>query len=74
MPLHVYLIRSLDWMYDHLTKGKPLPPSQVVRTTPRGGTPGAAPPITSANVPPIQSNPPAADRITVSRRTLHIPD
>jgi hydroxybutyrate-dimer hydrolase len=74
VPLHVYLIRSLDWMYDHLTKGKPLPPSQVVRTTPRGGTPGAAPPITSANVPPIQAAPAASDLITFSHGTLHVPD
>jgi hydroxybutyrate-dimer hydrolase len=74
VPLHVYLIRSLDWMYDHLTKGKQLPPSQVVRTTPRGGTPGAAPPITSANVPPIQAAPAAGDLITFSHGTLSVPD
>jgi hydroxybutyrate-dimer hydrolase len=74
VPLHVYLIRSLDWMYDHLTKGRPLPPSQVVRTTPRGGTPGAAPPITAANVPPIQASPAAGDLITFSHGTLHLPD
>jgi hydroxybutyrate-dimer hydrolase len=74
VPLHVYLIRSLDWMYDHLTNGKPLPPSQVVRTIPRGGTPGSAPPITSANVPPIQAAPAAGDLITFSHGTLSVPD
>ena len=74
VPLHVYLIRSLDWMYDHLTKGKPLPPSQVVRTIPRGGAPGLAPPITAANVPPIESTPAAGDLITFSHGTLHVPD
>ncbi len=74
VPLHIYLIRSLDWMYDHLTTGKPLPPSQVVRTTPRGGTPGAAPPITSANVPQIQSAPAAGDLITFSHGTLSVPN
>src|SRR5262245_16438850 len=74
VPLHVYLIRSLDWMYDHLTKAKPLPPSQVVRTTPRAGTPGAAPPITSANVPPIQAAPAAGDLITFNHGTLSVPD
>ena len=74
VPLHVYLIRSLDWMYDHLTNEKPLPPSQVVRTTSRGGTPGAAPPITSANVPPIQAAPAAGDLITFSHGTLSVPD
>jgi hydroxybutyrate-dimer hydrolase len=74
VPLHVYFVRAVDLMYDHLTKGKPLPPSQVVRTTPRGGTPGSAPAITAANVPPIQASPAAGDRITFSKGTLHVPD
>ena len=45
--------------------GAALPPSQVVRTTPRGGTPGAAPAITAANVPPTSAAPAAgnADRV-----------
>jgi hydroxybutyrate-dimer hydrolase len=51
VPLHVYLNRALDAMYDHLKNGKALPASQVVRTVPRGGTPGQAPAITAANVP-----------------------
>ena len=74
IPLHVYLIRALDWMYDHLKNGKALPPSQVVRTVPRGGTPGAAPAITPANVPPIQEQPARGDEITFSQFTLHVPD
>jgi hydroxybutyrate-dimer hydrolase len=74
IPLHVYFIRALDWMYDHLTTGKALPPSQVVRGVPRGGAPGAAPPLTAANVPPIQAAPPAGDRITFRHGTLHVPD
>jgi hydroxybutyrate-dimer hydrolase len=74
VPLHVYFIRALDWMHDHLRNGKPLPPSQVVRGVPRGGTPGAAPPITAANVPPIEETPAAGDLITFDRFTLHVPD
>lgn len=76
VPLHYYLIQALDWMYDHLAQGKPLPPSQVVRTAPRCPDPScaAAPPITAANVPPISASPDAGDLITVSRRTLHIPE
>ena len=50
IPLHVYFNRAMDAMYDNLKNGKALPPSQVVRTTPRGGTAGAAPAITAANV------------------------
>jgi len=76
VPLHDYLIRSLDWMYDHLKDGKKLPPSQVVRAVPRCADPACAvaPDITGANVPPIDANPPAGNRITVSRRTLHVPE
>ena len=74
VPLHVYLNRALDWMYDHLKSGKALPPSQVVRTVPRGGAPGAAPDLTAANVPPMQANPGAGDLITFRRSTLFVPD
>ncbi|HEY7646124.1 MAG TPA: 3-hydroxybutyrate oligomer hydrolase family protein [Hyphomicrobiales bacterium] len=60
IPLHRYYIQALDLMYDHLKNRTPLPPSQVVRTTPRGP---AAPPITAANVPPISQTPADADLI-----------
>jgi len=71
IPLHVYLIRSLNSMYAHLTDGTPLPPSQVVRTVPRGA---GAPPITAANVPEYSANPSKGDRITFDGTTLHVPD
>lgn len=74
VPLHVYLIQGLNLMFDHLKNGTPLPPSQVVRTVPRGGTPGAAPPIGPANVLPIQATPPSSDLITFSHFTVHVPD
>jgi hydroxybutyrate-dimer hydrolase len=74
IPLHVYFVQALNLMYDHLKNGRPLPPSQVVHTVPRGGTPGAAPAITAANVPPINLSPPSADRIVFSGRTVRIPD
>ena len=63
----------MDAMYDALKTGKALPPSQVVRTTPRGGTAGAAPAITAANLPAISASPAAADAITFSANTLTIP-
>ncbi|HEX3141157.1 MAG TPA: 3-hydroxybutyrate oligomer hydrolase family protein, partial [Rhizobacter sp.] len=74
VPLHVYLNRGLDAMYAHLRYGKPLPASQVVRTLPRGGVPGAALAITEANVPPIALKPAEADAITWRARTLSVPD
>jgi hydroxybutyrate-dimer hydrolase len=59
-------------MYAHLTNGAPLPPSQVVRPTPRG-----AQPYTAANVPallPVPSLTPAAgDRISFDDGVLFIP-
>ncbi|HET9579624.1 MAG TPA: 3-hydroxybutyrate oligomer hydrolase family protein [Usitatibacter sp.] len=74
IPLHRYFIQAMDLMYANLKNGTPLPPSQVVRTTPRGGTPGAAPAITTANVPAIPATPAAANLITFSSNTLTIPD
>ena len=74
IPLHLYYIRAMDAMWAHLKNGTALPGSQVVRTTPRGGTPGAANAITAANVPAIAAAPAAGDRITVTATTMTIPD
>ena len=74
VPLHVYLNRALDAMYDHLASGKALPASQVVRTVPRGGVPGKAPAITAANVPPLATLPAAADAIAITAGAISIPD
>lgn len=53
VPLHPYYLQALELMWDHFTRGTPLPPSQVVRTTPRGTKDGAVPPLAAANLPPI---------------------
>ncbi len=74
IPLHHYFNKAMDLMWSHLTANAPLPPSQLVRTTPRGGTPGQAPAITTANVPPISQTPAAGDLITFSNNTVTIPD
>lgn len=74
IPMHVYFNRALDLMYAHLKSGAPLPGSQVVRTTPRGGSPGSAPALTSANVPPIAIVPASANAITYADGVLTIPD
>ena len=74
VPLHVYFVRAMDSMWAHLTQNVPLPPSQLVRTFPRGGTPGKAPAITPANVPPISATPAAGDAITFSANVVTIPD
>lgn len=71
VPLHRYFIQVMNIMFDHLKNDTPLPPSQVVHTIPRGA---GAPPITAANVPPIQSAPAGADTITFTDNILHIPE
>jgi hydroxybutyrate-dimer hydrolase len=74
VPLHRYFLQAMDLMYANLKNGTAIPPSQVVRTTPRGGTAGAAPAITAANVPPIAATPTAANAITFSANTMTVPD
>jgi hydroxybutyrate-dimer hydrolase len=71
IPLHRYFIQAMDLMFDHLRNGRPLPPSQVVHTTPRG--PGA-PPVTPANVPPISDTPPPSALITFANGQVKIPN
>ena len=44
-----------------------------MRTVPRGGTPGAAPAITAANVPPIARRPAAENAIRMQGDTLLVP-
>jgi hydroxybutyrate-dimer hydrolase len=74
VPLHVYLVQALNRMFSHLTTGQPLPPSQVVRGIPRGGLYPIVPPITAANVPPIEDTPAPGNMIRFSKNTLYIPD
>lgn len=74
VPLHLYLNRALDAVYSHLKNGTALPGSQVVRTVPRGGTPGAAPAIEAANVPNFAAVPAAANAIVFAAGTVTVPD
>ncbi len=74
VPLHLYYIRAMDAMWAHLKNGTALPPSQVVRTTPRGAAAVGANPIAASNVPAIAASPAPGDRITLSGSTMTIPD
>ncbi|MGZ9031502.1 MAG: 3-hydroxybutyrate oligomer hydrolase family protein, partial [Burkholderiaceae bacterium] len=74
VPLHYYFVNGMDLMWAHLKNGAALPASQVIRTTPRGGTPGAAPAITTANVPKIAATPSAGDAITTSNGAINVPN
>ncbi|MGH3717491.1 MAG: 3-hydroxybutyrate oligomer hydrolase family protein [Pseudonocardiaceae bacterium] len=74
IPLHHYFIQAMNRMWASLTTNTPLPPSQLVRTTPRGGTPGQAPAITTTNLPPISQTPATTDQISYHDNLLQIPD
>lgn len=74
VPLHLYFVQGMNAMYARLTAGVSLPDSQVVRTTPRGGTPGAAPALTSNHVPPFVGTAAAGNAITYTGTTIQIPN
>jgi len=74
IPLHRYFIQAMDLMYDHLRHGRPLPPSQVVHTTPRGAGVPLPPPITAANVPPVADAPPSTALISFTSGQVKIPN
>ncbi|WP_374729468.1 D-(-)-3-hydroxybutyrate oligomer hydrolase [Caballeronia calidae] len=73
IPVHYYDIQALNLMWSHLKSNAPLPPSQVVRTTARGGTAGKAPALTTANLPPIAADP-GANAITVAGGVVNVPN
>lgn len=74
VPLHVYFVNAMDLVWARLKDGTPLPPSQVVRAIPRGGAPGAAPPLTTANVPKIAAAPAAGDAIGIAGGAIDVPN
>lgn len=72
VPVHYYDLQALNLMWSHLKNGTPLPPSQVIRTVPRGGMPGAAPALTVSNLPPIVQDP-GANAISVKHGVVKVP-
>jgi len=71
VPLHHYFFQALDLVWANLAEKQALPPSQVVRTVPRGNM---ATPLSAANLTPIAINPAAGDRIVFSDDQVQIPD
>ncbi len=74
VPLHYYFIQGMDMLWAHLMNGAPLAPSQVVRSLPRGGVPGAAPALTLANLPAISNAPALANAISISAGSISVPN
>lgn len=71
VPLHHYYFQALDLVWEHLTEKQALPPSQVVRTVPRGDI---TTPLAEANLPAINPAPDAADRIVFTNDQVRIPE
>lgn len=74
VPVHYYFVNGMDLMWARLKNGTALPASQVVRTTQRGGTAGAAPAITTVNVPKIATTPSAGDAIATANGSIAVPN
>lgn len=74
VPVHYYFNNAMDLVWARLKNNTPLPQSQVVRAIPRGGVPGSAPQITTANVPKISATPSAANTISVGAGVINVPN
>jgi len=66
VPIDYYFKQALDLMYRHLSDDEPLPPSQVVQTTPPSGA------LTAENLTAILAD--AADLIVYENGLLTIPE
>ncbi len=74
VPLHYYLIQSLDWMYAYLKKEKTdLPPSQIVRPQPRELDAYTFGDADARLLPKISVEPDADDLIRFEENKLIIP-
>lgn len=70
VPLHVYTLRALDLMYEHLRSGAALPPSQVVRARARAS---ASAMLDDSHLPAIAAQPAAADLIALQPGRIDVP-
>ena len=74
LPLNYFEQQALDMMWKHLRNGAPLPPSQVVHTTPRGSA--DVPVSVKQHLGQIAALPPKRDLIVYdpSTRTVIVPE
>ena len=73
VPTQPWLLRGLDALHERLTRGTALPPSQVIRSRPRGLAAGRSAPLTVEHLGRLRPDP-GADAILFERGTLTIPD
>ncbi len=75
IPLQYYFSQALDRMAAHLSTRGALPPSQVVRPTPRGmAESGDIPELRTDHLPDIADSPTPDDRILITEGRVKIPD
>jgi hydroxybutyrate-dimer hydrolase len=72
VPLQPNLLHAMDLMAAHLRSGSDLPPSQVVRSRPRGIADGKIAPLSPENIGAVLDRP-GMDAITFEGHTLHVP-
>ncbi|MCC8395531.1 D-(-)-3-hydroxybutyrate oligomer hydrolase [Paraburkholderia sp. MMS20-SJTR3] len=72
VPVHYYNLQALNLMWSHLKSGAALPPSQVIRTIPRGSSAGIVPALTVSNLPPIVANP-GSNAISAEHGVVDVP-
>ena len=73
VPMQAWLCRGLDALHARLRGGAPLPPSQVIRSRPRGGSNDGVPPLTDAHLGTLRMDP-GADAIRYANGVLSVPD
>jgi len=72
VPLQPHLLQAMDLMADHLAGGAELPPSQVVRSRPRGVTGNGVAPLLADNLGSLRDRP-GPDGIELRGDVLHVP-
>jgi hydroxybutyrate-dimer hydrolase len=70
VPLNAWLERSLELVDANLREGQALPPSQVIRSNPRGL---GLPPLTEANLGPMKADP-GTDAVQFDGARLEVPE
>ena len=73
VPMQAWVRRGLDCLYARLREGRPLPPSQVIRSQARGAGPDQVPPLTEAHLGVLRAEP-GADAIRFAAGVLTVPD
>ena len=72
VPMQAWMLRSLDLLYARLNDGVALPPSQVIRSQPRGRAGGGVPPLTAGHLGALSAAP-GAEAIRYGDGVLTVP-